>query len=202
MNYPDFNDFLKEWSLKKDRYWVQHAISALFWSSKITFGVLNLILVMVLFKFRYEFPDIWKMPLVMKYLLPALIFFSFQNAIWSQKINEPLITKSIFFGGGSYYVDYEQAAALQKLINSIENPELYEVYVHGHTDNIGSIEYNQWLSDMRTDMVIIKIKNFGIAPEAIFEKDFGENSPVYDNNTWEGKLMNRRVDIIFKKLEM
>ncbi len=138
----------------------------------------------------------------MKYLLPALIFFSFQNAIWSQKINEPLITKSIFFGGGSYYVDYEQAAALQKLINSIENPELYEVYVHGHTDNIGSIEYNQWLSDMRTDMVIIKIKNFGIAPEAIFEKDFGENSPVYDNDTWEGKLMNRRVDIIFKKLEM
>jgi outer membrane protein OmpA-like peptidoglycan-associated protein len=119
-----------------------------------------------------------------------------------QLLDEPIITKSIYFGGGSYYIDPQQAADLKELINSIKSLELYEVYVHGHTDNIGSIEYNQWLSDMRTDMVILKIKGNGIAPENIFEKDFGENSPVYDNNTWEGKLKNRRVDIIFKKLQL
>lgn len=99
-------------------------------------------------------------------------------------------------------MDQEQAEALKVLIESLKNPELYEVYVHGHTDNIGSVEYNQWLSDMRTDMVIHKIKLNGIPQEFIFEKDFGEQSPVYDNNTWEGQLKNRRVDIIFKKLEM
>ena len=119
-----------------------------------------------------------------------------------KEVDDDIITKSIFFGGGSYYVDQRQAAELQALIESLKNPELYEVYVHGHTDDIGSMEYNQWLSDMRTDMVILKIKANGIPEEFIFEKDFGEDSPVYDNNTWEGKLMNRRVDIIFKKLEM
>ncbi|MFT5385044.1 MAG: outer membrane protein OmpA-like peptidoglycan-associated protein [Saprospiraceae bacterium] len=138
----------------------------------------------------------------MKYLI---IFFSciflFQYAN-GQDRDEPIITKSIFFGGGSYYVDPQQEAALKELIKSIKSLELYEVYVHGHTDDIGSLEYNQRLSDMRTDMVIQKIKNSGIAPESIFEKDFGENSPIYDNNTREGKLKNRRVDIIFKKLQM
>ena len=131
--------------------------------------------------------------------LGCFLVFNFANG---QKRDEPIITKSIFFGGGSYYVDQQQEAELKALINSIKNLELYEVYVHGHTDDIGSMEYNQWLSDMRTDMVIRKIKNCGIAPEFIFEKDFGENSPVYDNNSWEGKIRNRRVDIIFKKLQM
>lgn len=138
---------------------------------------------------------------VLLLLLSMVLAYSL-SAQTEEKINDPLITKSIFFDGGSYYVDIEQAKALEDLINRIKNPELYEVYVHGHTDNIGSMEYNQWLSDMRTDMVILKIKNNGIAPEAIFEKDFGENSPVYDNSTWKGQVMNRRVDIIFKKLEM
>ena len=138
----------------------------------------------------------------MKYLLFTFwlcMSIGFANG---QKIDEPIITQSIYFGGGSYYIDSEQAGILKTLIESIKHPELYEVYVHGHTDNIGSIEYNQWLSDMRTDMVIQKIKKNGITQEFIFEKDFGEESPVYDNSTREGQLRNRRVDIIFKKLEM
>ena len=118
-----------------------------------------------------------------------------------QITDDPVITKSIYFGGGSYYVDRNQTEELIELIESLERPELYEVYVHGHTDDIGSLEYNQWLSDMRTDQVIQKIINNGFDPGVIFQKDFGELSPVYDNSTWEGKLKNRRVDIIFKKLE-
>jgi len=138
----------------------------------------------------------------MKYLLISLLFFSYSGMLHAQDNDDDIITKSIYFGGGSYYVDRPQAEELKALIEDLKHPELYEVYVHGHTDDIGSMEYNQWLSDMRTDMVIHKIEANGIPASFIFEKDFGENSPVYDNSTWEGKLKNRRVDIIFKKLEM
>ncbi len=119
-----------------------------------------------------------------------------------QKIDDDEIKMSIFFGGGSYYVDLKQEDALKKIIESLMKPELYEVYVHGHTDNIGSMEYNQWLSDMRTDEVIELIKKHGIPKDFIYDKEFGEMSPVYSNETYSGQLMNRRVDIIFKKLEM
>lgn len=119
----------------------------------------------------------------------------------AQEINDPIITKSIYFGGGSFYIDAQQARELKELIENLQNPEFYQILVHGHTDDIGSQEYNQWLSDMRTNEVIQKIIATGIPPEIISEQDFGELNPVYDNSTWEGKLKNRRVDIIFKKPE-
>lgn len=138
----------------------------------------------------------------MRSLFTLLFFCTFFHLAFSQQIDDSEIKMSIFFGGGSYYVDSKQEDALKVLIESIKKPELYEVYVHGHTDNIGSLEYNQWLSDMRTDEVITKIEKHGIPKEFIFEKDFGEQAPVYSNETYSGQLMNRRVDIIFKKLEM
>lgn len=134
---------------------------------------------------------------------PLLLFLvlSLSQLGLAQDSDTPIITKSIFFGGGSFYIDARQAGELRELIESLQNPEFYQILVHGHTDDIGSVEYNQWLSDMRTNEVIQKIIATGIPPEIISEQDFGELSPVYDNNTWEGKLKNRRVDIIFKKPE-
>jgi len=83
--------------------------------------------------------------------------------------------KSTYFGGGSAYIDLEQAEALKEFIFSVENINRYEVLVNSFTDNIGSREYNQWLSQQRSD-------------------------PVYNNNTMKGKLKNRRVDVILRPL--
>ena len=137
----------------------------------------------------------------MRLAIPIVCLLVIFQPCLAQERTEPIIQMSIFFGGGSYYVDVKQAEDLRELMESIKDLEMYEIYIHGHTDNIGSIEYNQWLSDMRTDQVIQKIIQNGIDKEVIYEQDFGELNPVYDNNTWEGKLMNRRVDIIFKKPE-
>ncbi len=137
----------------------------------------------------------------MKKVFLLLSFLALYSLASGQTGDEPIITKSIFFGGGSYYIDPQQALELQALIERLEGPEFYQILIHGHTDDIGSLEYNQWLSDRRTQAVIQKIIATGIPPEIISKQDFGELSPVYDNATWEGKLKNRRVDIIFKKPE-
>lgn len=109
---------------------------------------------------------------------------------------------SIYFGGGSHYISPDQEEELYKWLNGIPGVESHQITVHSHTDNIGSKEYNAWLSQMRSDAAIEKLMNHGISSDHISIEDFGELNPVYDNSTWEGKLKNRRVDIIVRPLEL
>jgi len=121
----------------------------------------------------------------------------------AQEEDEPAYhIKSIFFGGGSYYIDETQAQELFDWLDSFENINEYEISIQSHTDNIGSMEYNKWLSRMRGQSTLQLLHQKGIPPEVISNEDFGENSPVYDNATWEGKLRNRRVDVILKRILM
>ncbi len=109
---------------------------------------------------------------------------------------------SIYFGGGSYYIDQEQIEELYEWLDGIPNIETHEISIHSHTDNIGSIEYNKILSRHRSEAAFQQLLKKGIPEEIIDIADFGEESPIYDNRTWEGKLRNRRVDIIIKPLVM
>jgi outer membrane protein OmpA-like peptidoglycan-associated protein len=131
----------------------------------------------------------------MKTLL-LILLFSF-NA-FSQNSNE--IIKSIFFGGGSSYIDETQANELRVFIKSLKNLEYYEINIMSHTDNIGSKERNQRLSEQRRKSAIDLLRSFEIPQERMHFKDFGLTAPVFDNNTWEGKINNRRVDIQFKPI--
>ena len=104
--------------------------------------------------------------------------------------------KSVFFGGGSYYIDGGQIQEIQEFIESVPNIENYQIGISSHTDNVGGIEYNQWLSKMRSFSVIEQLKRLDIPEERIIIKDNGQRNPLYDNNTLRGRLANRRVDII------
>ncbi len=105
--------------------------------------------------------------------------------------------KSIYFGGGSYFVDEFQLEELYQFMDSIENIFQYHITVHSHTDDIGGADYNEWLSEQRSRAVIEKLLNRAIPEELIQRRDFGQFNPVYDNDTWLGRMKNRRVDIIF-----
>ena len=109
-------------------------------------------------------------------------------------------TISIYFGGGSYYIDEEQRFDLAQFIKEVDHIEYYQIEVHGHTDNIGSREFNEYLSHMRSRAVIYELMQLFIEPETIFQYDHGEDDPHYSNDTWNGKLHNRRVDVILRKL--
>ena len=115
-----------------------------------------------------------------------------------QGLGEPSYIKSIYFGGGSFFVDRYQTTELKHFLDSIPNIHNFIITVHSHTDNVGGVEYNEWLSEMRSDSVIeLLIENKKIEEGVIEKKDFGLFNPVYDNTTWEGRRRNRRVDIIF-----
>ena len=123
--------------------------------------------------------------------------FTFALCAQDQDVGDSRLMKSLYFGGGSYYVDPEQITELYEFIDSIPNALNYTVTIHSHTDNIGGVEYNDWLSRMRSEMVVRILEQKGYPRESLEIRDFGMHNPVYDNSTWEGKLKNRRVDVIF-----
>ncbi|MCU0447969.1 MAG: OmpA family protein [Microscillaceae bacterium] len=110
--------------------------------------------------------------------------------------------KSIYFGGGSYEIDDEQIVELFQLIDSIPNIERYQISITSHTDNIGGKAYNEWLSGKRSEMVLDYLLLKKLNRENIFIKDFGQENPWYNNDTFDGRIRNRRVDIVFSPLTL
>ncbi len=66
----------------------------------------------------------------------------------------------------------------------------------GHTDSIGTEEYNQGLSERRAQAVADYLVGQGVNSSMLTVKGMGESSPVADNGTSEGRAMNRRVEIL------
>jgi len=107
------------------------------------------------------------------------------------------IRKSIYFDGGSWYIDDEQSTELMHWIDSIPNLlDKYQIQLISHTDPIGGKEYNEWLSEMRSGAVFQLLIDQHIPERIISIKDWGLENPVYQNDSWRGRIMNRRVDVI------
>lgn len=136
----------------------------------------------------------------MKLLLTIFILI---NTVYSSFGQEgPQHQISIYFGGGSYYISQDQRLAIQEFLQNIPHVEQYNITIHSHTDNIGGVEFNDWLSQMRSQSALEQLLLNNIRQEMIEIKDFGLHNPVYDNSTWEGKLKNRRVDIFLWPLAL
>jgi len=107
------------------------------------------------------------------------------------------IRKSIYFDGGSWYIDDIQTLELSNWIDSIPNLlDKYQIQLISHTDPIGGREYNEWLSQMRSNAVFKLLLDQNIPEQKISVKDWGLENPVYQNDSWRGRIMNRRVDVI------
>lgn len=114
---------------------------------------------------------------------------------------EDEIRKSIYFGGGSYYVEEFQATELFYWLDSIPNLlEKYEIHLISHTDPIGGRQYNEWLSKMRSLAVHELLLQRNIPEHKISIKDWGLENPVFRNDSRRGMSLNRRVDVILYPL--
>ena len=131
----------------------------------------------------------------MRKLLVAILIISSFTAVSQQQVDE--IRKSIFFGGGSYIIREDQAKELYHWLDSVPNLlEKYDIHLISHTDPIGGKEYNEWLSKMRSTAVQELLIRKPIPEHKISIKDWGLENAVYRNDTWEGRELNRRVDVI------
>jgi outer membrane protein OmpA-like peptidoglycan-associated protein len=68
--------------------------------------------------------------------------------------------------------------------------------IEGHTDSVGSDEFNQRLSEQRAESVRDFLGEQGVSPSSITAQGFGKTEPVATNDTPEGRQHNRRVEIV------
>ncbi|MDM7994624.1 MAG: OmpA family protein [Acidobacteriota bacterium] len=76
-----------------------------------------------------------------------------------------------------------------------ENPAL-KVSIEGHTDNTGTAQHNKTLSEQRAQAVLNAVVQGGIGKERLSSRGWGQEKPIADNRTEEGKAKNRRVEIV------
>ena len=68
--------------------------------------------------------------------------------------------------------------------------------IEGHTDSVGSDEFNQQLSERRSDSVRDYLAEEGVPASSMSAKGFGKTQPVATNDTPEGRQRNRRVELV------
>jgi OOP family OmpA-OmpF porin len=86
-------------------------------------------------------------------------------------------------------------AELDNLLERMRASNVDEINLVGHTDSIGTDEYNQKLSERRADAVKAYLVSQGMPAEKIHTEGRGEREPIADNKTKEGRQENRRVDV-------
>jgi OOP family OmpA-OmpF porin len=104
-------------------------------------------------------------------------------------------TATVFFDFDKSELKPEAVATLDALAEKAQGRTVEVTIVIGHTDSIGTAEYNIKLSVRRADAVKAHLTSKGINPASVFTEGKGLTAPARPNDTAEGRAMNRRADI-------
>jgi outer membrane protein OmpA-like peptidoglycan-associated protein len=110
---------------------------------------------------------------------------------WSLGLPDDLL-----FEFNDYNISDQAKTKISHLSTQLLKFNLQKLKVIGHTDNVGSPEYNLKLSQKRAETIKDLFLTQGYQPENILIIGRGETQPLSDNNTEEHRSMNRRVNII------
>ena len=102
---------------------------------------------------------------------------------------------NITFTSGSSNLMMDFQDVLDSVVLVVEEYKQTTIFVSGHTDSVGSNTLNQRLSDKRANSVANYLKNKGVLEARFDVAGFGEDHPVADNGTAEGRSLNRRVEL-------
>jgi outer membrane protein OmpA-like peptidoglycan-associated protein len=104
----------------------------------------------------------------------------------------------INFDTGKSVVKPESQPIIEQIVQMMNsNPDL-KIGVEGHTDNVGTPASNKSLSEARAKSVVSAIIGQGITAERLSPAGYGQDKPIGDNNTEEGRAKNRRVELVKK----
>ncbi len=91
----------------------------------------------------------------------------------------------------------ESAATIEEIVTLLNNNPDLKLFIVGHTDNKGSLDYNMNLSQKRAVAVVdVLITEHGIETSRLTPKGLGFLAPVDSNKSEEGRAKNRRVELV------
>jgi OmpA-OmpF porin, OOP family len=117
---------------------------------------------------------------------------------YNDEITDKVASKDIHinFETGSATISTSSFDDLNQIYSSAITAEGLKIGVYGHTDNVGSPEKNQLLSEQRASSVRSYLIKKGLPVNRIESKGYGESEPIADNNIEAGRAQNRRVQIV------
>jgi outer membrane protein OmpA-like peptidoglycan-associated protein len=111
------------------------------------------------------------------------------------KSGKSVVLENVFFDFNKSELKAKSFSELNKLLKLLdENPDI-KILISGHTDDVGSVDYNMELSEERAKVVFQYLVEKGIASDRLTYKGFGASKPVSDNTSEDGRSRNRRTEI-------
>jgi outer membrane protein OmpA-like peptidoglycan-associated protein len=109
--------------------------------------------------------------------------------------NAAIVLKNIFFETNRFELSPASVTELDKLVSLLQENPTIKIEIGGHTDNVGKAADNLTLSDHRAKAVVDYLLTKKIDPARLSAKGYGMTQPVADNNTTEGRALNRRTEM-------
>jgi outer membrane protein OmpA-like peptidoglycan-associated protein len=103
----------------------------------------------------------------------------------------------IYFDFDKADIKPESEPAIREIAKLLKDNRTLMVYVVGHTDNVGTLDYNLKLSKARADAVVRElVTKYGVEANRLKAHGVGSLAPVASNRTEEGRAKNRRVEVV------
>jgi len=110
------------------------------------------------------------------------------------EVGAKVVLKNIYFEFNKATLKEASFRELENVIGFMKDNPKVKIKITGHTDNVGSRQYNLNLSQARAKSVVEHIKSKGIDPGRMEYKGYAFDQPIADNDTEEGRAQNRRVE--------
>ena len=109
-----------------------------------------------------------------------------------------IVLRSVHFDFDKATLKADAKPILDEAIQVLKQEGSVDIVVEGHTDSVGTDQYNQALSRRRAETVRSYLVDHGIARSRITADGMGESKPVASNDTADGRAQNRRVELHVK----
>jgi outer membrane protein OmpA-like peptidoglycan-associated protein len=105
--------------------------------------------------------------------------------------------RSLQFETGTNKLTTDDKVYLTRIVEHLRQLPTVSLLLEGHTDNVGNAQFNQRLSERRAEAVKLYLIASGATKERIQSAGFGATRPIAPNTTEKGRLLNRRVELMF-----
>jgi hypothetical protein len=115
-------------------------------------------------------------------------------------VDEAFLARDVLFEFNSDELQPEAIESLKRLVQYLNRPPGFtSLVVEGHTDSVGSLTYNQSLSQRRAESVRRALISVGLGAGKVRAIGYGESRPIADNGNFQGRSLNRRVEFKVKR---
>lgn len=105
---------------------------------------------------------------------------------------------TVYFESADADITSASKMVLNTIVKMFKKESKYRLNIEGHTDSEGDDKLNNVLSKKRASIVKDYLVKNGISKDRLVTSGFGEQKPIADNNTEQGKAKNRRVELYIK----